>query len=127
MQDYRVPTENKTDKARRGLWVAFILSATVSIILAFCSREKEEQTYQPGEYSPISTDVIVSATDGVEPTLDDSMLLQVNAERPGYKELDLDQIIYFLLTGLDKWEIGGDSGRYPAPGYCDPRGTHPQY
>jgi LCP family protein required for cell wall assembly len=34
-------------------------------------------------------------------------LLQTYANRPGYKPLDLDNTIYFLLTGLDKWGAQG--------------------
>ena len=106
MQEYRVPTEKKTDKVRRGLWVAFLLSATISIILAFSS--KEEGTFQPGEYLPSAEQGEILTSDGAEPTLDNSTLLQVNADRPGYKALDLDHTIYFLLTGLDKWGLEGD-------------------
>jgi LCP family protein required for cell wall assembly len=43
--------------------------------------------------------------------LDNSKLLQVNADRPGYQALDYDQTIYFLLTGLDKWGLAGDAGK----------------
>ncbi len=110
MQEYRVPTENKTNRVRWGLWAAFILSAMISIILAFCSR-KSENTFQPGEFSPAPVDGLISPTDGLEPTLDNSRLLQVNADRPGYEPLDLDHTIYFLLTGLDKWGIGRDAGK----------------
>jgi LCP family protein required for cell wall assembly len=110
MQQYRVPSENKPDNIRRGLWAAFILSATISIFLAFCSR-KSEPTYQPGEISPVPIEESIPATGGAEPTLDNSKLLQVNADRPGFKPLDLDQTIYFLLTGLDKWEQRGDAGK----------------
>lgn len=109
MQEYRVPTEKKTDKVRRGLWVAFLLSATISIILAFSS--KKEATFQPEEYQPTAEGGTLSVTEGAEPTLDSSTLLQANADRPGFKELDLDQTIYFLLTGLDKWGLEGDAGK----------------
>lgn len=108
MQEYRVPTENKTDKVRRGLWAAFILSASVSIILAFSSRK--DQTYHPIESSPITVDVTIPATEGPEPTLDNTRLLQTNADRPGFKALDLDDTVYFLLTGLDKWDKESESG-----------------
>jgi len=108
MQEYRVPTENKTDKVRRGLWVAFIVSASISIFLAFSSRKNP--TYLPVESSPVFVDVTIPATNGVEPTLDNSRLLQTNADRPGFKALDLDQTIYILLTGLDKWDKNSESG-----------------
>ena len=106
MQEYRVPAEKKTNKVRRGLWVAFLLSATISIILALSS--KKEGTFQPGEYQPSAEGGTIATINGAEPTLDNSTLLQVNADRPGYKALDLDQTIYFLLTGLDKWGLEGD-------------------
>ncbi len=104
MQEYRVPTENKTDKVRRGLWVAFVFSATITIILAFCSREKE--VYQPADASPVYVDSTLPSTIVAEPTLDNSRLLQTHSDRPGFKALDLDQTVYFLLVGLDKWESG---------------------
>jgi len=106
MQEYRLPTGKKTDKVRLGLWVAFILSASISIILAFSSRE--EPIFQPGDASPLTIDGTTAATEGIEPTLDNSKLLQVNADRPGFKALDYEQPIYFLLTGLDKWGLEGD-------------------
>lgn len=109
MQEYRLPDEKKPDRLRRWLWAAFILSATISIILAFSSQG--EQTFRPGEYIPPAADETIPPSQGAEPTLDDSKLLQVNADRPGYQALDLDQTIYFLLTGLDKWELEGDAGK----------------
>ena len=109
MQEYRVPTEKKTNKVRLILWAAFILSALISIILAFGSQK--EGTYQPGEYSPVAMNETITSNGGAEPTLDNSKLLQINADRPGYKALDLDQPIYFLLTGLDKWGLAGESSK----------------
>ena len=109
MQEYRVPTEKKTNKVRLILWAAFVLSATISIILAFSSQK--ERTYRPGESSPVALNETITTNDGAEPTLDNSKLLQINADRPGYKALNLDQTIYFLLTGLDKWGLAGDSGK----------------
>ncbi len=109
MQEYRVPSEKKPNKVRRGLWVAFILSATVSIILAFASQE--DPIYQPGDSPPASVEDNTAVTNGAAPTLDDSELLQINADRPGFKALNLDHPIYFLLTGLDKWGLEGDAGK----------------
>lgn len=104
MQEYRIPTEKKTDKVRLGLWVAFLLSASITVILAFCSREPD--VYQPPDSSPIFVDNTQPTDIGPEPTLDDTRLLQTHADRPGFKPLDLDQTIYFLLVGLDQWKSG---------------------
>jgi LCP family protein required for cell wall assembly len=111
MQEYRIPTENKTDKVRRLLWVAFILSATISLILAFCSRQGRPDTFKPGESSSGDVDSTLSVSEQLEPTLDDTQLLQTRGDRPGYKPVDLDQTLYFLLIGLDKWEVGGNGGK----------------
>ena len=103
MQEYRIPTEKKPNHGRRILWAAFLLSATISIILAFSPGK--EKVFQPGESSPVAGEVTGTPPEGVEPTLDNSRLLQSDADRPGYKDLDLDQTVYFLLAGLDKWGL----------------------
>jgi LCP family protein required for cell wall assembly len=95
------------------LWIAFTLSALITIILAFCSRKPESGS--PDEVSPVYVSEGTSPSALTEPTLDDTRLLQSNANRPGFKELNLDQTIYFLLTGLDKREWLGDTG----PGLTD--------
>jgi len=113
MQDYRLPSENRTDKVRRGLWAAFLISAAITITLAFCSRK--DKPYQPIESSPVSIEGDQPTSVSAEPTLDNTTLLQTNSQRPGFKALDLDQTVYFLLTGLDKREWEGDTG----PGLTD--------
>jgi LCP family protein required for cell wall assembly len=108
MQEYRIPTENKPNNLRKILWGAFLLSATLSLILALYPQ-KDQDTFQPGETNPAAGEEISIGTEGPEPTLDDSKLLQAYSNRPGFKPLDLDQPIYFLLTGLDKWgAVGGE-------------------
>ena len=82
-------------------------------MLAFCSRKPDRDSAQ--DLSPTAISQGTSSSAGIEPTLDDTRLLQSNANRPGYKELDLDQTVYFLLTGLDKREWEGDTG----PGLTD--------
>jgi LCP family protein required for cell wall assembly len=109
MQEYRLPTENKPNNFRRILWAAFLLSGTLSLILAFFSR-KDQNTYQPGETNPATGEEINLVPEGAESTLDTNRLLQRNTSRPGFKPLDLDQTIYFLLTGLDKW--GAEGGEW---------------
>jgi LCP family protein required for cell wall assembly len=113
MQEYRSPSEQAPDRVRRWLWAAFTLSALITILLAFCSRKMESGRVE--ETSSTSSSASTSFVTGAEPTLDDSRLLQSNANRPGFKELDLDQTVYFLLTGLDKREWLGDTG----PGLTD--------
>ncbi|MEJ2411777.1 MAG: LCP family protein [Anaerolineales bacterium] len=113
MQEYRSPSHQSPDKTRRWLWAAFILSALVTITLAFCSRRSGTR---PAEQ--VSPEVISESTSPSsygESSLDDTRPLQSNANRPGFKELNLDQPIYFLLTGLDKREWLGDTG----PGLTD--------
>lgn len=114
MQAYRSPAPQTSPRISRWLLAAFLFSAALTAILAFCSRRTEpslpadaslpaageNDSYQPGD---------------AQPTLDDSRLLQTNANRPGFKQLNLDQPVYFLLTGLDKREWLGDTG----PGLTD--------
>ncbi len=111
MQDYHSPSDQSPDRIRRVLWAAFLLSALITIILAFCSRKEDgDISVEP------SPTVITDASPGpAEPTLDNTRQLQHNANRPGFKELDLSQPVYFLLTGLDRREWEGDTG----PGLTD--------
>ena len=113
MQAYPSEKNTSPDPIRRLLLGAFLVSAAVTLLLAFCSRK------EPAQPTPeINTNGDLSSNqpvDDAQPTLDDTRLLQTNANRPGYKELDLDQTIYFLLTGLDKREWLGDTG----PGLTD--------
>jgi LCP family protein required for cell wall assembly len=95
------------------LWAAFLISALITALLAFKGADNKT-----GTPLPTLTDGLVSPFSGTEitqPTLDDDRLLQGNSDRPGFKELNLDQTIYFLLTGLDKREWEGDTG----PGLTD--------
>lgn len=113
MQAYQ-PEKNKSpDPIRRILLGAFLLSAAVTILLAFCSRKP------PSQPTPEMVDNETAAADQPsgqgQPTLDNTRLLQTNSNRPGYHDLDLDQTIYFLLTGLDKREWEEDTG----PGLTD--------
>jgi len=113
MQAYQPENNTSPDPIRRILLGAFLLSAVVTLLLAFCSRKS------PGQPTPAVVDngaeSINQTSNQAQPTLDDTRLLQTNANRPGYKDLNLDQIVYFLLTGLDKREWEGDTG----PGLTD--------
>ncbi|RLD08225.1 MAG: hypothetical protein DRI65_02785 [Chloroflexota bacterium] len=113
MQAYQPENNTSPDPIRRILLGAFLLSAVVTLLLAFCSRKS------PGQPTPAIVDNGAESTNQTsnqaQPTLDDTRLLQTNANRPGYKDLNLDQTVYFLLTGLDKREWEGDTG----PGLTD--------
>ncbi|NOQ39794.1 MAG: hypothetical protein GQ562_05695 [Anaerolineales bacterium] len=113
MQGYSSQPKKSPDWIKRGLWAAFLVSALITALLAF--RGTDDKTKIP---LPTLTDGLVSTlsgTDITQPTLADDRLLQGNSDRPGFKELNLDQTIYFLLTGLDKREWEGDTG----PGLTD--------
>ncbi len=113
MQAYPSEKNTSPDPIRRLLLGAFLVSAAVTLLLAFCSRKEPTQpTSDIVNNGDLSTNQPV---DDAQPTLDDTRLLQTNANRPGFKELDLDQTLYFLLTGLDKREWLGDTG----PGLTD--------
>ena len=113
MQAYQPENNISPDPIRRILLGAFLVSAVVTLLLAFCSRKNPSQRSpetQDNEAIPTSL-----SSNEDQPSLDDSRPLQTNANRPGKKELDLDQTVYFLLTGLDKREWIEDFG----PGLTD--------
>ncbi len=113
MQVYSSPPKKSPDKIKRGLWAAFFLSALITTILAIKGVTKNTNSPQlPLEENPLSATQI---TENLQPSLPDDQLLQCNSDRPGYKELNLDQPVYFILTGLDKREWEGDTG----PGLTD--------
>jgi len=113
MQAYQPEDNPSPDPIRRILLGAFLLSAVITLLLAFCSRKSSDQpTPVVVDNGAVSTN---QTSDQAQPTLDDTRLLQTNANRPGYKDLNLDQIVYFLLTGLDKREWESDTG----PGLTD--------
>lgn len=113
MQAYQPEKDSSSDPIRRILFIAFLLSAAVTLLLAFCSRKSPTQPTQEFVENGVSS--TGPASDLAQPTLDDTRLLQTNANRPGFKDLDLHQTIYFLLTGLDKREWEEDTG----PGLTD--------
>jgi LCP family protein required for cell wall assembly len=113
MQAYQPERDNSSDPIRRILLIAFLLSAALTLLLAFCSRKNPAQPAQEIVENGVSS--TNPASDLTQPTLDDTRLLQTNANRPGFKDLDLHQTIYFLLTGLDKREWEEDTG----PGLTD--------
>jgi len=113
MQAYQPENNTSPDPIRRILLGAFLISAVVTLVLAFCSRKAPDQpTPEIMDNGDVSMDFQSNQS---QPTLDDTRLLQTNANRPGFNELNLDQTIYFLLTGLDKREWEGDTG----PGLTD--------
>ena len=102
-----------TDWTKRGLWAAFLISALITALLAFRGANNKTGTPSPTLMDGIAS--TFSDAEIIQPTLDNDRLLQGNSDRPGFKELNLDQTIYFLLTGLDKREWEGDTG----PGLTD--------
>jgi LCP family protein required for cell wall assembly len=93
------------------LWAAFLISALITALLAIWGLNNKTGTPPPTD-GPSST---FSTTEITQPTLAEDRLLQGTSSRPGFIELNLDQTIYFLLTGLDKREWEGDTG----PGLTD--------
>lgn len=113
MQAYPPERNTSPDPIRRILLGAFLVSAVVTLLLAFCSRKTPDKpTPEIMDNGAVSTN---SPSNQSQPTLDNTRLLQANANRPGFQDLDLDQTVYFLLTGLDKREWEGDTG----PGLTD--------
>ena len=113
MTDYSSQPKKSGDWIKRGLWAAFLISALITALMAFKGTNNKT-----GTPLPTLTDGIASTFSDIEitqSTLADDRLLQGNSDRPGFKELNLDQTIYFLLTGLDKREWEGDTG----PGLTD--------
>jgi len=112
MSDYPNNTSKSPDWIRRGLWAAFLLSAVITAVLAF--RKPKDSADQNHLSQGTDTGSIPSPAFDLA-DIDEDALLQTNSERPGHKALDLDQPIYFLLTGLDtrEWEV--DTG----PGLTD--------
>jgi len=113
MQDYSSQPKKSPDWIKRGLWAAFLISAFITALLAIRGANNKTGTTQPTLTDRLAS--TFSATEITQPTLTDDRLLQGNSDRPGFRELNLDQTIYFLLTGLDKREWEGDTG----PGLTD--------
>ena len=113
MQPYQPENNPSPDPIWRILLGAFLVSAVVTLLLAFCSRKNPSQTSpEILDNEAISTSL---PSNQDQPSLDNTRPLQTNANRPGIKELDLDKTVYFLLTGLDKREWIEDFG----PGLTD--------
>jgi LCP family protein required for cell wall assembly len=113
MQGYSSQPKKSPDWIKSGLWAAFLISALITALLAFRGTDDKTRTPLPTLTGGLVS--TLSGTDITQPTLADDRLLQGNSDRPGFKELNLDQTIYFLLTGLDKREWEGDTG----PGLTD--------
>ncbi|MCJ7715615.1 MAG: LCP family protein, partial [Anaerolineales bacterium] len=113
MQVYSSQPKKTPDRIKRGLWAAFLLSALLTTVLAIRGATKNNGSPQLTlEDIPLSA---IPLTGDPIPTLPEDQMLQGNSNRPGSKELNLDQPVYFLLTGLDKREWEGDTG----PGLTD--------
>ena len=113
MQEYPTQTKKSPNRIKRALWAAFLFSTVITGVLAFRGCRRKAQLPQPllmsGTVSTIPT------TESSMPIVAEDRLLQGSSNRPGFKELNQDQTLYFLLTGLDKREWEGDTG----PGLTD--------
>jgi LCP family protein required for cell wall assembly len=112
MRDYPTGTSKSPDWIKRGLWAAFLLSALITFFLAF---KKPRDPRDPAALTQENSSSSEPTSAIEQPIEQDGTSLQTNSNRPGFKELDLDQTVYFLLTGLDKREWEGDTG----PGLTD--------
>jgi LCP family protein required for cell wall assembly len=113
MQEHSPVPKKSPDWIKRGLWVAFLISIAITSILAIRGPKDKPKNNQPdSEDSRAFSDPTPGLYFG---ELGEDQLLQSNANRPGYKELDTENTIYFLFTGLDKREWEGDTG----PGLTD--------
>lgn len=111
MRDNRINKGAAPDWIKRGLWAAFLISALITVVLAVGSLggagdQLDPTTPEESASAPIA--------DPAQP-VDQGTPLQTNSNRPERAELDLDQSVYFLLTGLDKREWEEDTG----PGLTD--------
>jgi LCP family protein required for cell wall assembly len=112
MRDYTNKPTRSPDWIKRGLWTAFLLSAVITAVLALRKPDDPRDGIdpaQPDQNLPENT------TPGDQPDINEGSPLQTNSNRPEKVELDLDQTVYFLLTGLDTREWEGDTG----PGLTD--------
>ena len=106
----QIPTQARRspDWGKRFLWAAFLISAVLTITLAFgsCQRDRSSQvplTTPEQQGQPTATEI--------EPLeIDQDRQLQVGGNRPGFIELNLDAPVFFLLTGLDLREWEGQTG-----------------
>jgi len=103
----------KKDPVSRYLWIAFLVSAVLTVFLAFrsCRTASPDPSYRPSGNQPTQA----GATEDPAADLDNTRPLQLNANRPGKVELDMDEIVYVLFTGLDIREWEQDTG----PGLTD--------
>ena len=113
MHDLPSRKRESPDLFKRILWAAFLISAVITLVLAIRSLRSNTDPAVPTQVSGLLGPEIDEEKPA--PTLDDDRLLQANANRPGFKELDLNKPIYFLFTGLDKREWEGETG----PGLTD--------
>jgi LCP family protein required for cell wall assembly len=113
MRDLPNRKKESPDLIKRFLWTAFLISAVITLVLTIRSLRSNSD---PAPTQRVSELLATEIDDGKPiPTIEDDRLLQGNANRPGYKELDLSKPVYFLFTGLDKREWEGETG----PGLTD--------
>ena len=113
MHDLPSRKRESPDLVKRILWTAFLISAVITLLLSIRSLKSSPDPVEPTQVSRLLGTEFYE-TEPVA-TIDDDRLLQTNANRPGFKELDLSKPVYFVFTGLDKREWEGDTG----PGLTD--------
>ncbi|MFO8035075.1 MAG: LCP family protein [Anaerolineales bacterium] len=95
------------------LWAAFLISAGVTIFFAIRAVKKPHTTPKadaqlaPTEQAAVSQEVL--------PTLEEDIVFQDRSNRPEPVELNLDEPVVVLITGIDKREWEERSG----PGLTD--------
>ena len=82
MQAYSPNSNQSPDLIRRFLWIAFLVSAGVTLTLAFCSRRgSSDAALTPVVEESASSDL---SDPNAQPTLNTDRLLQTNSERPEF-------------------------------------------
>lgn len=114
MNDTRPPQKNASDWINRFLWAAFIISAGISVALFLRSRQRQPDPGPVVEATHSSTQA-VEATREILPTLEEDRVFQDRSNRPQNVELNLEDPVVVLLTGVDKREWEGQEG----PGLTD--------
>lgn len=101
-------TQNRPDPINKYLLIAFLFFALLTLVLAFGSCGKDSTgtaTITPAVSLAAPTPTVIE-----EVELDKERQLQLGGNRPGKVPLNLDETVYFLLTGSDLREWEGQIG-----------------
>jgi len=113
MDDRTPPRSSSPDWIKIFLWAAFLLSASVTAVLAIRGNNSPPASSPGTAQSPPTSSP--SATREVLPTLEEDTVFQDRSNRPGTVKLELDEPVVVLITGVDKREWEGQEG----PGLTD--------